>query len=110
MTNHLNSFFGAIADPTRRAVIERLTQGPAPVSELHAPHDIALPTFLRHLKVLEAAGLVRSEKKGRVRTVHIEAAPLAAAETWLTNQRQAWEGRLSRLDALVLKLEEGDMS
>ena len=78
MTNHLDQFFSAMSDPTRRAVIERLTRGPAPVSDLHAPHDIALPTFLRHLKVLEASGLVRSEKKGRVRVVHIEAAPLAA--------------------------------
>ena len=83
MTNHLDTFFAAMADPTRRAVIERLTHGPAPVSELHAPHDIALPTFLRHLKVLEASGLVWSEKSGRVRTVHIEAAPLAEAEGFL---------------------------
>ncbi|WP_158972151.1 ArsR/SmtB family transcription factor [Chachezhania sediminis] len=107
MTNHLDSFFGAMSDPTRRAVIERLAGGPAPVSELHAPHDIALPTFLRHLKVLEAAGLVRSEKKGRVRTVHLEAAPLAEAEGWLQRQRQLWDGRLDRLDALVREMEAG---
>ncbi len=106
MTNHLDSFFGAMADPTRRAVIERLTRGPAPVSELHAPHDIALPTFLKHLKRLEAAGLVRSEKSGRVRTVHIEAAPLAEAEGWLARQRQIWEGRLDRLSALAEQLEK----
>ena len=105
MANHLDSFFGAMADPTRRAVIERLTEGPAPVSDLHAPHDIALPTFLKHLKVLEAAGLVRSEKRGRVRTVHIEAAPLAEAEDWLKRQRRVWEGRLDRLDALALRME-----
>lgn len=106
MANQLDQFFGAMADPTRRAVIERLTRGPAPVSELHAPHDMALPTFLRHLKVLEASGLVRSEKKGRVRTVHIEAAPLAAAETWLTRHRQIWEGRLDRMATLAETLEE----
>ncbi len=106
MTNHLDSFFGAMADPTRRAVIERLTRGPAPVSELHAPHDMALPTFLKHLKRLEAAGLVRSEKSGRVRTVHIEAAPLAEAEGWLARQRQIWEGRLDRLSALAEHLEK----
>lgn len=105
MTNHLDTFFGAIADPTRRAVIERLARGPAPVSELHAPHDIALPTFMKHLKVLEAAGLVRSEKKGRVRTVHIEAAPLAEAEHWLSRQRRIWEGRLDRLQLLAEQLE-----
>lgn len=106
MTNQLDSFFAALSDPTRRAVIERLVEGPAPVSELHAPHDIALPTFLRHLKVLEASGLVRSEKKGRVRTVHIEAAPMAQAQDWLSRQRQVWEGRLDRLDALARTLAD----
>ncbi|KNG94923.1 ArsR/SmtB family transcription factor [Pseudaestuariivita atlantica] len=104
MDNQLDSFFGAMADPTRRAVIERLTQGPAPVSELHAPHDIALPTFLKHLRKLEDAGLVRSEKRGRVRTVHIEAAPLAVAEDWLARQRRVWEGRLDRLSHLADRL------
>lgn len=106
MANQLDSFFAAMADPTRRAVIERLTGGPAPVSELHAPHDIALPTFLRHLKVLEASGLVRSEKKGRVRIVHIEAAPLAAAENWLSRHRKIWEARIDRLATLAEHLEE----
>ena len=105
MTNHLDSFFAAMADPTRRAVIERLASGPAPVSVLHQPHDIALPTFLKHLKKLEEAGLVRSEKAGRVRTVHIEAAPLAQAEHWLQKQRRLWEGRLDRLGALAEALE-----
>lgn len=105
MTNNLDQLFTAMSDPTRRAVIERLvTGGPAAVSALHAPHDIALPTFLRHLKVLEASGLVRTEKAGRVRTVHLEAAPLAAAEHWLNRQRRMWEGRLDRLDALVRDL------
>ncbi|MEM6895978.1 MAG: metalloregulator ArsR/SmtB family transcription factor [Pseudomonadota bacterium] len=108
MANQLDSFFGALADPTRRAVIERLTKGPAPVSELHAPHDMALPTFLKHLSRLEAAGLVRSEKKGRVRTVHIEAAPLAQAESWISKQRSLWEGRLDRLQSLAERIERGD--
>lgn len=101
----MNDFFAALADPTRRAVIERLAEGPAPVSELHEPHDIALPTFLKHLRKLEEAGLVRSEKKGRVRTVHIEAAPLAEAEDWLRRQRRIWEGRLDRLSALAEEME-----
>lgn len=105
MDNQLDTFFGAISDPTRRAVIERLTRGPATVSDLHAPHDIALPTFLKHLKKLEAAGLVRSEKAGRVRTVHIEAAPLKVAEDWLGRQRRLWEGRLDRLGALAERLD-----
>lgn len=104
MTNQLDQFFAAMSDPTRRDVIERLTHGPMPVSDLHAPHDIALPTFLRHIKVLEAAGLVRSEKIGRVRTVHIEALPLATAEGWLRRQRQMWEGRLDRLEALAQEI------
>ncbi|MEL6913973.1 MAG: metalloregulator ArsR/SmtB family transcription factor [Pseudomonadota bacterium] len=105
MANNLDTFFSALSDPTRRAVIERLTEGPAPVSELHAPHDIALPSFMKHLAKLEAAGLVRSEKKGRVRTVHIEAAPLAAAESWISQQRRIWEGRLDRLEALAERIE-----
>ncbi|MEL7104495.1 MAG: metalloregulator ArsR/SmtB family transcription factor [Pseudomonadota bacterium] len=106
MDNQLNDFFAALADPTRRAVIERLTAGPAPVSELAAPHDMALPTFLKHLKKLEAAGLVRSEKAGRVRTVHIEAAPLKAAEDWLGRQRGIWEGRLDRLSGLAERISK----
>ena len=101
MDNNLDHFFSALADPTRRAVIERLTAGPASVSDLHAPHDMALPTFMKHLSRLEAAGLVRSEKKGRVRTVHIEAAPLAAAESWIKRQRAVWETRLDRLTQLA---------
>ncbi len=105
MDNKLDTFFAALADPTRRAVIERLINGPAAVSDLHAPHDIALPTFMKHLSRLEAAGLVRTHKKGRVRTVHIEAAPLAAAESWLSKQRSLWESRLNRLDALANHME-----
>ena len=108
MTNDFDTFFGALSDPTRRAVIERLVTGPAAVSELHAPHDIALPTFMRHLKVLEDSGLVRSEKKGRVRTVHIEAAPLAEVENWLQRQRKHWEGRLDRLGALAIRIAEDE--
>jgi len=108
MTKQLDSFFGAMADPTRRAVIEKLASGPATVSELHAPHDIALPTFMRHLKVLEDTGIVRSIKKGRVRTCHIEAGPLIEAQGWLAWQRQIWEGRLDRLEDLAKKLEQFD--
>ena len=109
MTKHdatLDAFFHAMADPTRRAVVERLMRGPASVSDLAAPHGIALPSFLKHLKVLEASGLVRSEKTGRIRTCHIEAEPIAAAEDWLARQRRVWDQRLDRLDALVRRLEE----
>lgn len=108
MANHLDAFFAALADPTRRAVIERLMSGPAPVSDLHAPHDMALPSFLKHLNKLEAAGLVRSIKQGRTRMVHIEAAPLAAAEDWLARQRRIWEQRTNRLEAFALALEHTD--
>ena len=105
MTNQLDSFFAALSDPTRRAVVEQLIQGPAAVSDLHAPHDIALPTFLRHLKVLESSGLVRSEKSGRVRTVHIEATPLVQIEDWLARHTSIWESRLNRLEQIAQKLE-----
>lgn len=105
MANQLNDFFSAIADPTRRAVIERLVTGPASVSDLHAPHNMALPSFLKHVRKLEDAGLVRSRKSGRVRMLHIEAAPLAEAEGWLSQQRRLWEGRMDRLQALVENME-----
>ncbi len=109
MANQLDSFFGAMSDPTRRAVIERLAAGPASVSELHKPHKMALPTFMRHLKVLEDTGIVRSIKKGRVRTCHIEAAPLIEAQGWLAWQREIWESRLDRLEALAHRIsEQGD--
>ena len=104
MDNNLDGFFSALADPTRRAVIARLTTGPAPVSELHAPHNMALPSFLKHLGKLEAAGMIRSEKVGRVRMVHIEARPIVEAEDWLKHQRRLWEGRLDRLSAVAENL------
>ena len=108
MTNPLDSFFGAMSDPTRRAVIERLASGPASVSELHAPHKMALPTFMRHLKVLEDTGIVRSIKKGRVRTCHIEPEPLIAAQGWLAWHKEIWENRLDRMDAVAASLEQFD--
>lgn len=105
MTNQIDQIFSALADPTRRAVIERLSQGAAPVSELHAPHNMALPTFLRHLKVLEDCGLTKSEKKGRVRTVSVKPDQLGALESWLNEQRSSWEARLDRLTLLAAQLE-----
>ena len=108
MANQLDTVFAALADPTRRAVVDRLLSGPASVSDLHGAHDMALPTFLRHLKVLETSGLVRSEKKGRVRTVHIEAAPLHDMDRWLDRHRALWEDRLDRLSRLAESLERKD--
>lgn len=105
MTNHLDTSFAALADPTRRAIVEHLVTGPAPVSELHAPHDIALPTFLKHLGKLESAGLVRSEKKGRVRFVHIETAEMARLEDWISAQRRSWNARLDKLARLADTME-----
>jgi len=106
MANNLDGFFSALADPTRRAVIARLTTGPVPVSELHRAHNMALPSFLKHLGKLESAGMIRSEKIGRVRMVHIEAAPIAEAEEWLKQQRRFWEGRLDCLSALAEQIEK----
>jgi DNA-binding transcriptional ArsR family regulator len=93
----LDSAFHALADPTRRAVIGRLMQGPAPVTELAGPFGIGLPAFLKHLKVLEQSGWIRSEKRGRVRTCQIRPESLRAAEHWLAEQRAVWEGRTGRL-------------
>ena len=104
MPNHLPSLdqwldqvFHALADPTRRGMVERLVHGPASVSELSRPLTMSLPAVLQHLQVLEASGLVRSEKAGRVRTCRIEPDALRAAEAWVTGQRTAWETRLDRL-------------
>jgi DNA-binding transcriptional ArsR family regulator len=93
----LDQVFHALADPTRRGMVERLVRGPASVSELSRPLEMSLPAVLQHLQVLEASGLVRSEKAGRVRTCRIEPDALRAAEAWVTGQRTAWETRLDRL-------------
>ncbi|MCH8489682.1 MAG: metalloregulator ArsR/SmtB family transcription factor [Oceanicaulis sp.] len=106
---NLDSIFHGLADPTRRAVIARLAQGPAPVSELATPHAMALPSFLKHLKVLEAAGWIESEKSGRVRTCRLRPETAKLAEGWLGRQRTLWEARLNRLDAFLETIDdEGD--
>jgi DNA-binding transcriptional ArsR family regulator len=102
----LNRVFQALADPTRRAVLERLNRGPAPMSELAEPFDMALPSFSQHLDVLEDCGLVRSSKEGRVRTYQLEPKPLQAAEHWMAKQRAMWERRLDQLDNYVKTLKE----
>lgn len=113
MTNQdatLDRRFHALADPTRRAVVERLSHGPASVSELAQPFAMALPSLLQHLRVLEESGLIRSEKAGRVRTCHIEAAALTETEEWIARQRAVWERRFDRLDGYLkeLKAKEND--
>jgi DNA-binding transcriptional ArsR family regulator len=93
----LDAAFHALADPTRRAVVSRLTRGPAPVKELAEPFAMGLPSFLKHLRVLEKDGLIVSRKVGRVRTCRVNAERLAAAESWLSEQRALWQARTDRL-------------
>ncbi|HEX4214277.1 MAG TPA: metalloregulator ArsR/SmtB family transcription factor [Candidatus Dormibacteraeota bacterium] len=104
----LDRIFQALADPARRAMVERLTRRPATVSELARPLPMSMPAVFQHLQVLEAAGLVRSEKGGRVRTCQIEPAALRLAETWIRTRRTAWETRLDRLDDLLSQPDGGD--
>lgn len=95
---HVDATFRALADPTRRAVVERLCRGPASMTELSQPFPIKLPTFSKHLGVLEECGLVKSAKVGRVRTYKLVPKRLSDAEQWLSRQRRLWERRLDQLD------------
>lgn len=102
----VDSVFRALSDPTRRLVVERLGESPASVSELAEPFDMALPSFVQHLRILEGCGLVSSTKSGRVRTYRLDSARLKVAEDWLARQRALWERRLDQLDSYLLKLKE----
>jgi DNA-binding transcriptional ArsR family regulator len=93
----LNHVYQALSDPTRRNIMERLSRGPATVSELAEPLPMSLPGVVQHLQVLETSGLVRSEKVGRVRTCHIEPGALRTAEQWISERRTSWERRFDRL-------------
>src|SRR5262245_9930795 len=105
----LDRVFHALADPTRRRMVERLSRGPASVSELAQPFDMSLAAVVQHLQILEASGLVRSAKVGRVRTCRIEPAALRSVEQWIAERRTSWERRLDRLgDYLVAHPEESD--
>src|SRR6476659_4366347 len=101
-----DAVFHALSNPTRRKVVERLSVGPATVSELAASFDMQLPSFVQHLSVLEQSRLVRSKKRGRVRTYEITPERLKVAEDWLTAQRRMWEARLDRFDHYVKQLKE----
>lgn len=101
----LDLAFQALADPTRRIMVERLSRGPASVSELAEPLDMTLSAVVQHLAVLEASGLVRSEKVGRVRTCRIEPQALHTAERWISERRASWERRLDRLGAFLAETE-----
>ncbi|MCG5213404.1 ArsR/SmtB family transcription factor [Streptosporangium sp. KLBMP 9127] len=98
----LDRVFQALADRTRRAMVQRLIRGPVPVSELARPLEMSLPAVMQHIQVLEACGLVRSEKIGRVRTCRIEPDVLRTAEDWLAEQRTSWERRLDQLGDYLL--------
>jgi DNA-binding transcriptional ArsR family regulator len=97
MNYELDKTFAALADPARRAMVERLVQGPASVSELAKPLPMSLPAVMLHLKVLEDSGLVTSRKDGRVRTCRIEPQMLSLAEQWVSERRRMWERNLDRL-------------
>jgi DNA-binding transcriptional ArsR family regulator len=100
----LNGVFGALADPTRRAILARLTAGDATVAELAAPFAVSQPAISRHLKVLEHAGLISRRRRATARLSHLEAQPLRAATAWLARYRQFWEESYDRLDALLATL------
>jgi len=102
----LDRVFQALADPTLQAVLQKLTYGPAPVSDLAQPFDMALPSFAQHLDVLQGCGLVRSRKTGRVRTYQLAPRPLKVAERWIARQRAIWERRLDQLEAYLSVLKE----
>ena len=98
--------FHALSNSTRRKILEQLSVGPATVSDLAAPFDMKLPSFVQHLSVLEQSRLVRSKKRGRVRTYEIAPERFKLAEDWLAERRQLWEARLERFDEYVKKLKE----
>jgi len=101
MNDQLNTVFSALADPTRRAILARLTEGDVNVAELSAPFKVSQPAISRHLKVLEQAGLISRRRQATARLSHLEAAPLREATAWLTEYREYWDESYDRLDALL---------
>lgn len=102
----LDQMFLALADATRRAVVTRLTRGPASVGELAAPFDMALPSFLKHIRVLERSGWLATEKRGRVRQCTLRPDALGVPQRWLAAQQQVWEARTDRLERFVLDQQD----
>jgi DNA-binding transcriptional ArsR family regulator len=98
--------FQALADPTRRVIVERLSRGPATVSELAKPLPMSLPAVVQHLQVLEASGLVRSEKIGRVRTCQMDSGEMRMIEQWISDRRSTWEQRLDRLGKVLAEFSD----
>ncbi|KXF77985.1 ArsR family transcriptional regulator [Paramesorhizobium deserti] len=109
-SGQLNGIFQALADPTRRAVLGRLGKGPASISELAEPFDMALPSFMKHIHILEDSGMIRTRKEGRVRTCAIEKKQFAVVQDWLSEQRAIWEGRTDRLEQFVITEQEKEKS
>jgi DNA-binding transcriptional ArsR family regulator len=105
-TPSIDRIFHALGDPTRRAIVEKLSEGPISVSRLAEPLSISLAAVVQHLQILEESGVVRTEKLGRVRTCQIEPAGLSAAERWIRDRRTIWEKRLDRLGDLLAEPDE----
>lgn len=103
--DHLSSTFAALADPTRRAILARLTSGQTSVTELAAPHDMSLPAISKHLRVLERCGLITRSREAQVRPCRLKAAPMKDAVDWLERYRQHWEERLDRLEDYLKELQ-----
>jgi DNA-binding transcriptional ArsR family regulator len=108
-TDHLSTVFGALADPTRRALLERLSRGEASVTELAAPFDMSLPAISRHLKVLEHAGLIARSRNAQWRPCRLEASPLKEAADWVGEYRRFWEASLDRLDLYLTELQRTEL-
>jgi DNA-binding transcriptional ArsR family regulator len=104
--DQLSAVFGALADPTRRAILTRLTEGDATVAELAAPFTVSQPAVSRHLKVLERAGLISRRRRATARLSHLEAEPLREATAWLARYREHWDESYDRLDALLAALQD----
>jgi DNA-binding transcriptional ArsR family regulator len=107
-SDSLGNTFAALADPTRRAILARLRQGEAPVTVLAEPFDISLPAISRHLKVLERAGLIARSRDAKWRPCRLDAAPIKEVASWADGYRQFWEARFSKLDDLLVELQQGE--
>jgi DNA-binding transcriptional ArsR family regulator len=105
-SDQLSTIFGALADPTRRAILARLTEGDATVAELAAPFSVSQPAISKHLKVLEHAGLISRQRRATARLSHLEAEPLREATEWLAGYREYWDESFDRLDELLAKLQQ----
>ena len=108
MTDHLSTTLSALADPTRRGILARLSRGEATVSELAAPYDMSMAAVSKHLKVLEKAGLISRGKEAQWRPCRLEAAPMAEVADWVENYRRFWEQSLDRLGDYLAELQKGD--